>query len=578
MAVAFTAGLSALITRSWLLASLSIVTTLAALLASTVDPASSAPQAAGSPSAPEPPDVSERAETTTAPASAVTPDEPRAALPHGVEPADAVAALAEAGTRVASVLSAHLWLEDAPTGVMRFVAAHGPTPPDATPVEIAASLLGRVTTSGRAAAESTSRVVSPEGRARLVMRYALPVSTEGARGVAALDLLVPADDPPDPGALSRLAAPLRSSLAAALSIHMARQETAAARLLLRAAGELSRQLDPELVAQTALSFALELSSAQTGSVMLSDPGGVLRIVASRGLPARIARETAVVSGEGIAGWVFSDGKPLVVEDLDGRSRPQSRRHGVRSAVSVPIADEATTLGVLNVGNRVFMPRISHVHTEALESLGRMTALALSNARAMRSAQDLYFDTLKALALALETKDPYAQGGTGRVVDLSMRLGRAMGLTESESSALRVASLLHDIGMTAAGELLGASGRPLSTVEWGMLKMHPVIAADILEQAPALHEAIPIVYHHHEHYDGRGYVGGLSGDRIPLGARVLSVVDAYVAMTSDRPYRSALTREAALSELTAKAGTQFDPEVVRTFVELEGVPAADAERL
>jgi HD-GYP domain-containing protein (c-di-GMP phosphodiesterase class II) len=98
-------------------------------------------------------------------------------------------------------------------------------------------------------------------------------------------------------------------------------------------------------------------------------------------------------------------------------------------------------------------------------------------------------------------------------------------------------------------------------------MHPVIAAEILEQAPALREVAPIVYHHHEHYDGAGYVNGLSGAEIPLGARILAVADAYVAMTSMRPYRQAMSHEAAVAELRANAGTQFDPHVVEALVDV-----------
>ena len=101
----------------------------------------------------------------------------------------------------------------------------------------------------------------------------------------------------------------------------------------------------------------------------------------------------------------------------------------------------------------------------------------------------------------------------------------------------------------------------------MLKMHPVIAAEILEQAPALRAAIPIVYHHHEHYDGGGYVGGIAGDGIPLGARILAVADAYVAMISDRSYRAGKTHDEALAELLGESGSQFDPHVVKAFAEV-----------
>ena len=128
-------------------------------------------------------------------------------------------------------------------------------------------------------------------------------------------------------------------------------------------------------------------------------------------------------------------------------------------------------------------------------------------------------------------------------------------------------MLRDVGMSAAGEAVAVSDRPLSTVEWGMLKMHPVIAADILARTPALRQVIPIVTHHHEHFDGTGYILGLRGQRIPLGARILAVADAHVAMTSERPYRHALSHTAAVAELLECSGNQFDPDIVTAFVEL-----------
>jgi HD-GYP domain-containing protein (c-di-GMP phosphodiesterase class II) len=110
------------------------------------------------------------------------------------------------------------------------------------------------------------------------------------------------------------------------------------------------------------------------------------------------------------------------------------------------------------------------------------------------------------------------------------------------------------------------------VERGLIKMHPSVAAEILEQAPALRDVVPIVYHHHERYDGSGYVDGVAGESIPIGSRVLAVADAYVAMTSDRPYRSAKTHSEAVAELQEHAGTQFDPGVVEAFMDLQGTGA------
>jgi HD-GYP domain-containing protein (c-di-GMP phosphodiesterase class II) len=135
----------------------------------------------------------------------------------------------------------------------------------------------------------------------------------------------------------------------------------------------------------------------------------------------------------------------------------------------------------------------------------------------------------------------------------------------------VAAMLHDVGMSAAGNVAPVTDGPLSTVEWGMLKMHPVIAAEIMSEAPALSAVMPLVYHHHENFDGTGYVAGLSGSDIPLGARILAVADAYVAMTSQRPYRATMTQAQAIRELQGRAGTQFDPQVVDALLAVTGAP-------
>jgi HD-GYP domain-containing protein (c-di-GMP phosphodiesterase class II) len=251
---------------------------------------------------------------------------------------------------------------------------------------------------------------------------------------------------------------------------------------------------------------------------------------------------------------------------------------VRSAASVPIADADGVLGVINVGSRGFPARFTESHLAALETLGKQTAVALRNARAVAESRGLYYDTLRALAVALETKDPYSRGATERVLDTALGVADVLGLENAELETLRVSALLHDIGMAVAGDPLALRHQPLSTVEQGLMKLHPQIAAEILDEMPALRDVVPVVYHHHEWYDGGGYLGGLAGDGIPLGARILAVADAYVALTSDRPYRCAFAPASALTEIRDKAGTQFDPAVVDALARwLDGSRKRSPER-
>jgi len=493
----------------------------------------------------------------------------RPVAPLSSEPVDVVAALAENASDVGEVLAAHLWLEDAPSATLRLVTAFGTFRPNADPVEIEGTTLGQALASGSAALRPEYEHFR-QGVRVSVKRFAVPLETGDARGVAAVDVV---GDSIDAAFLGRIVADLRPALTGALAIHVARQESAAARVLLKTARQLSRLVDADVVANTLLERALDLAEAETGSVMLLAGDGSLSIVAAAGLPEEVISETRVTSGEGIAGWVLATEQPLVVEDLHGRTA-RSRRHGVRSAVAVPIADDDGMLGVLNVGARRFAARFSPSHMDALEALGRIGAVALRNAQAVETSRDLYFKTLKALALALETKDPYSAGATERILDISTALGASLSLNARDQQALRVAALLHDVGMATVGEAAAVSDRPLSTVEWGLLKMHPIIAADVLAQAPSLQEAIPIVYHHHEHFDGEGYVVGVAGESIPLGARILSVADAFVAMTSPRPYRAARSQRDALAEIESHAGTQFDPRVVEALSRLLGETERD----
>ncbi len=174
---------------------------------------------------------------------------------------------------------------------------------------------------------------------------------------------------------------------------------------------------------------------------------------------------------------------------------------------------------------------------------------------------------QSLAQALGAKDPAIQGHAERVTCIALALADAMGLPAEMQTVLRVAGLLHDIGKVGVPTEVLSKETPLAAEEWEAIRAHPLLGAELLEKVPRLANVIPIVRAHHERYDGAGYPRGLAGDDIPLGARLLAVADAYDAMTSDRPYRKAMTQEEALAELRAHAGEQFDAAVVAVLLQL-----------
>jgi HD-GYP domain-containing protein (c-di-GMP phosphodiesterase class II) len=156
------------------------------------------------------------------------------------------------------------------------------------------------------------------------------------------------------------------------------------------------------------------------------------------------------------------------------------------------------------------------------------------------------------------------GATGGIAEACAMVGTELGLDEGELVALRAAGALHNIGNLAVPDAILSKPGPLTEEEWEFVRRHPEIGERILRAAPALTPVGPLVRSTHEHFDGRGYPDGLAGDAIPLVSRIVAVCDAFHAMTSDRPYRVAMSVEGALDELRRAAGTQFDPLVVSAF--------------
>jgi HD-GYP domain-containing protein (c-di-GMP phosphodiesterase class II) len=179
----------------------------------------------------------------------------------------------------------------------------------------------------------------------------------------------------------------------------------------------------------------------------------------------------------------------------------------------------------------------------------------------------------ALTGAVEAKDPYTGGHLQRVNAFAQEVGRRLGLAGRELELLQIASTLHDIGKIGIPESILNKPGPLDAGEWEVMHRHPEIGARLLLRIEGLREAAPLVLHHQERWDGRndvpfpGYPQGLAGEAIPLGARIIAVVDSFDAMTTDRPYRAAKSPAAARAVLRAERGAQFDPRVVDSFLRL-----------
>ncbi len=188
-------------------------------------------------------------------------------------------------------------------------------------------------------------------------------------------------------------------------------------------------------------------------------------------------------------------------------------------------------------------------------------------RLTRRIQQSYMGVIHALATAVATRDAYMGNHSQRVERSALTIARRLGLDETAVEQIRIASICHDIGKIGVPDAILRSPNALRPGEMAIVRRHVVDGAAILANVPFLEEAALLVRHSHEWYDGTGYPDGLEGEAIPLGSRIVHVIDAYEAMTSDRPYRKALSHEAAVAELRKMAGRQFDPRIAKLFVRL-----------
>ena len=199
-------------------------------------------------------------------------------------------------------------------------------------------------------------------------------------------------------------------------------------------------------------------------------------------------------------------------------------------------------------------------------------------RHVEEMADLHLATIEALALAIDAKDQTAQSHIRRVQVYATSIARGLGMSDTEIQGVKTAALLHDIGKLAVPEHILSKPGPLTQEEFQKIRVHPQVGAEIISAVPFPYPVAPLILSHHERWDGKGYPQGLKGEEIPLGARILSVVDYYDALTSDRPYHKAMAPEAAMALLQQEAGRALDPAVVQMFVKMAAEMEAAAETI
>jgi putative nucleotidyltransferase with HDIG domain len=300
-----------------------------------------------------------------------------------------------------------------------------------------------------------------------------------------------------------------------------------------------------------------------------DPDGSLRVVAGAGpLAEQVDDFLAHVQPVevGVNGRVARSGRPAMVNDtrLDSDYLHRNPRTDPGSELSLPILVAGSVWGVMNL-EQVERGAFADEDLLLAHIVAGLVGSAIYRCTLVDELEGAFLSTLGVIADAVELQDPYTADHANEVADLAVCVGRRMGVAGPELDRLRYGALLHDVGKIGVpGELLRKPG-PLSPNERKRMDAHTAIGARMLERIPFLAPVAPLVRSAHERYDGGGYPDGLAAAEIPRGAMIIATCDAYHAMTSDRPYRKAMPRGAAIVELRAGAGTQFDPQVVAALI-------------
>ena len=269
-------------------------------------------------------------------------------------------------------------------------------------------------------------------------------------------------------------------------------------------------------------------------------------------------------------WILQEDQSVIIHRRDPDLHDEERRalffDDLQEICLAPLKGVEEYIGLLILGDDHINDQETYSSTKLrlIEVISDYATSAIQRALLHQRLEETFLETIIALANAVDARDSYTGDHSQRMADLSTKIGKVMGLPKDQIEALHWASILHDIGKIGVpDEILNKHG-PLNKEEWVIMKEHPVIGAEIVAPVKYLEPVSPIIRAHHEKFDGSGYPYGLVGEDIPLGARILAVVDAYIAIRDERVYSTSHTHEEAIAEIRRSSGSHFDPEIVDIF--------------
>ena len=343
-------------------------------------------------------------------------------------------------------------------------------------------------------------------------------------------------------------------------------------------------LDLNLLLSILLDRVIETMHVDAAAVLLLDSEmNTLKFGSGKGFHTNILQHTHLKPGQGYAGRAVLERRLISVSDLTTSTTEFDRSPLFPSErfvvyYGVPLVAKGRVLGVLELFHR------SHLHPDEdwldfLNIISGQTAIAVDSAMMFKDLQKSNFElslaynaTIDAWSRTLDLRDRETEGHTRRVTELTIRFAALAGVGSSELIHLRRGAILHDIGKVAIPDNILFKPGPLNLDEWETMRQHPKYAVDLLSPIKYLEPAMEIPHWHHERWDGTGYPDHLGGEDIPYSARMFALADVYDALTSDRPYRGAWSKQDTVQYIKNQAGLQFDPKLVPEFLNMVGVSA------
>ncbi|HEY3414294.1 MAG TPA: HD domain-containing phosphohydrolase [Armatimonadota bacterium] len=296
-------------------------------------------------------------------------------------------------------------------------------------------------------------------------------------------------------------------------------------------------------------------------------GGLWSIATLNSMRPENQRHGWARAGEGFAGWVIQSRQSLAVNSAhdDPRRGALDRGQDVKSGAWAPMKHGSALMGLLAVAFTDSTGELQPADVDLMERIAEQGAVALERVRDRHTTQTAFWDAIEAISGAIDARDGYTHGHSRNVTEYAVAIAQRLEMSAVEIQTLRAAALMHDIGKIGIPDHILNKPGSLTPDERTVMESHPEVGYEILMRAPSLQGLLPAVRFHHERPDGKGYPQGLSGDALPLMARIVAVADAFDAMASDRVYRKRLTVERAVGVLRDGAGTQWDESCVTAFL-------------